>query len=421
MVITAEHYSPIYEPLLENVQQRMGYSYNDLLKVGQIKDAYDTMNWIKCSILPEQNQYTPLRYHDPTNSLESAALTMVTPYNIQWQQQPNNSDGINGQLGASDMFLATFDDSPWCVIVIYNPNPNYARWVYKWTWNGTTRIYFNGEGKIRANKAQHDSSDPTNWDPHGTYLYCQADADDNRYFWIDCKPGVVDGADSTYNSTLTVLVPGVTVSGGTSFYFNIGLYRYFNGVPQLCQQATVASNMTVVGGVGVITFTLNTNDIDPATNTFPTYSDYYTLRVANLTTVAADRAAAQTVLATGFEVTQQGKMSVLEHHAVEEAESLSVTWSKKGRIVAQGVRVAQDGMLQYVNGKITGLTAWDGDSWYQLFQYGLMLGDRCFQKCWKEPGAITGELDEGGYMYHKPTEITDFCWTEWAVIDEVRE
>lgn len=392
----AVDYSPIYEELFSNLNNRFGIGYDDLAKAETIKDANDMMEWVQCSILPEDNRYRPLRYHDACNSLESAAICIVTPYPVNWQQQPINSDGINQQLGPSDMFIATFDDSPWCILVLYNPNPSYRLWRYQWTWNGEKRIYFDGAGRIRANKAISATTvDPTVWDPHGTYLYCQADSYDLRYFWVDAVPGAVRADNSSYNSRITVNFPGITVSSGTTYYFNVNLYRYFNGQPQLCQTQSVISGMPIVGGVGQLVFLLNNGgDPDPAAGTFPTASDYYTLTATALTTVSANQAAALAVLRTGVEVSHEGVTSVLEHHSVEEAESLSVTFSKKGRINAQGLRMTDVAMLQYINGQIAGLTAFDGDSWYTLFQYGLQGTRVCFDKCSKQPGAIVGELDE---------------------------
>jgi hypothetical protein len=105
------------------------------------------------------------------------------------------------------------------------------------------------------------------------------------------------------------------------------------------------------------------------------------------------------------------------HKAVEEVELFMTFFTDKGRINAQGVRVTDVAMLQYINGQIAGATAWAGNSWYNYLQNGLQGFRVFFDSIAGAPGAIVLDLMSGGYIYHKPTEITDFNWKPWVTWD----
>lgn len=365
------------------------------------------MEWILCTTLPEDNIYRPVRFHDFASSLESAALGTCTPYAINWQQQPILSNGVNEQLGPSDMGIFSFDYSPLHIISIYDPNASYRLVTYDWTWNASTvpTLYFNQLGKIRANRARFVNPSGTSWAAHGLYLYGKRDDDDNRYFWVDAKPGAVDSANATRNSTVTVAIPGALNDGLGTPLFALTLTRYFNGNPQNCVTTAVTSSTTTAG----ITFTLNNpGPAAPAAGTFPTFSDFYTVTVSVTATTAAALAAAGTMLNTGVTIRQASGCSILRNLALFEAETLINFFSSKGRVNAQGVRLTDVAMLQYINGQICGATAWDDYSWYEYYNFGLQGGRTFFDNVSTIPGARTLDLLDGGYIYHKPTQATDY-------------
>lgn len=389
------------------------------------------MDWIRCSILPEDNIETPLRYHDATNTLASAALGVRTPYAINWQQQPINANGINEQLGPSDMGIFSFDYSPLHIISFYDPNASYRTVSYLWTWNGSVdgagqyRLYFNELGQIRANKARHNNNPSTNWAAHGPWLYCKQDTSDNRYFWVDAKPGAVNGATppAAANTTITIGLPGAIGDVNADPLGELLLYRYYNGNPQLCEAIAITSSTATAG----VTFTLNNpNTNNPATRVWSTYSDFYTVIARRSATTDTAIAQWNTVIGSGVYITQNSYCSILRNMAMYESEILINFWGSKGRINAQGVRVTDVAMLQYVNGQIAGATAWDDYSWYEYWQFGLQGGRVFFDTVAQVPGAITLDLLDGGYIYHKPTQITDFnyhpfaSWdAEWKVPDDM--
>lgn len=377
-----------------------GITYDMILKNPASSMQQSAMDWVRCSVLPEDNVDTPLRYHDATNAYASAALCVVTPYALNWQQQPIAANGANEQLGPSDMGVFSFDDCAFNVLVYYNPNASYRTWKYDWTFNGNTLLKWNENGQLGVNKAMYNSDPNTNWDPHGLYLYCQRDVVGNSFEWIDCLPGAVDANGNARPSKVTMLFPGITLNAQLANYsFEVALYRYFNGTPKRCTWQVVGgpdNNMddpANTGGIGTLVFDLNINA--QTADEFPTFSDYYMFRLARPTTVAADMDATSAIVNAGVNVFHDGVCSVWAHKAVEEVEMFSRFFSDKARINAQGVRLTDVAMLQYINGQIAGATAWSGNSWYNYLQRGLEGGRVFYDQIAEAPGAIVKDLLDG--------------------------
>lgn len=376
---------------------KRGYNINDLLNTLPSSDQELAAQWVRCSILPEDTIDTPLRYKSPSNQYPSAALAIRDFKPVKWQFQPNIA---NAQMGPGDMGVFTFDDNPLDIVHIYDPNPFYGECVYDWQFNSDPIIRWTQNGGIRANKAIVNLSDPENVDFHGLYLYTQYDRQDNRYFWVDCKPGSVNQSGDTFAgaSWINVDFPAITAAPA-GFLFTIALYRYFGGTPKLCNQAVIdaAIPLTGPGGCGRIRFLLNNNTTDPASGLFPTYSDYYTVRIAyarSRTATSGDAlfAAAQAAILGGTRISSRSCMSVLRHIAAKEIEFYINAMSEKGRINAMALRLTDVPMLQYQNGLISGFVCLNGNSWYQYWQHGLQLADAFYQKVSTAVGARIHEI-----------------------------
>lgn len=390
-----------------------GITYADILNADATNEM-SVVSWARIALLPEDNIDSPLRYHDQGSNTPTAAIGMRTPYAINWQQQPvlpsqgGATPGINQQLGPSDMAIFSFDYSPLHILSIYDPNPNYSPITYKWTWCGHDKIFFNPTtGRIRANKALSDATQVGNYAAHGTWLYCKRDSLDNRYFWVDAIPGSVNGAGTTTPTTIRVFTKHQQNSGSTEALYSVTLTRYYNGDPQTVDTLAVSANSP---NNGVLEFVLNRNTPDVVNNLATTYSDFYTLTATRLATTDNGRAQLAYDMAQGFNVTQSSVCSTLKNIAMHEVEVLLSQMSSKSRILAQGVRITDVAMLQYVNGQIVGATAWDDYTWYDYFQVGLQKGRAFFDAVAQIPGAIPGDLWDGGYIYHKGTQATDYDW-----------
>lgn len=413
-----EQVQDTWDALLEGLGNQ-GITYSDLKGVQVPGRTASSMDWVRASVLPEDCVDTPLRYHDATNTMSSAALCTRTPYSINWQQQPINagasgSPGVNQNLGPSDMAIFSHDWSPAHILSFYDPNANYRQVVYGWTWNGNDVVKFNQLGQIRVNKAKSIIEPSSNYPAHGPWLYCKRDDQDNRYIWNDCRPGSVD-SDNDARPANIVVAPqysfGIPAPDPAVFLYNLYLYRYLNGNPQLCavQPVTTSTSADLP-----VVFTLNNaNTFAPLQS--PTWSDYYTIFVRDVNLASTTNV--NLSLNGGYKITQSCVNSVLRQIAMAEVEVLMNFFSAKGRINAQGVRVTDVSMLQYINGQICGATAWDSYSWYEYYSMGAAGGRTFFDNVAAIPGAITLDLLDGGYIYHKPTEITDFSWKPWVSWD----
>ena len=142
---------------LANAMTAAGWTEQQLFGTDSNTDEIDAARWLRCAILPEDCRWTPLRYHDPANLLPTAAICIVDFMAINWQYQPNNSNGINTQMGPTDMAIFQFDAHPGCVLKVYNPNPQYRTWRYHWTFNGNPTCDWNDNGNLIANLAMTDT------------------------------------------------------------------------------------------------------------------------------------------------------------------------------------------------------------------------------------------------------------------------
>lgn len=404
----------IYEAFARGLAAR-GYKFNDIMNASPSADQAGAADYLQCIMMPEDRWETPVRFHDPTNSAATAALCQVDFMQVTWQFQPNLNNGVNTQMSPGEMGCFTFDDNPMHIMSVYNPNPNYAPWKYNLTFNGNTKMYWKESGALECNKAMVDLTAEANWDPHGIYLYGQYDDQGNYYSWIDCKPGVVDSTGAAAPTKITVQLPGVTAVPATRL-LSIALYRYYAGNPKLCQQQDLTAGQ-VTGGFLTLTFTLNGNTNDPSTGVWATYSDYYCLRVANPDTSAANINATSAAILGGVTVSWLGVMSVLQHIAVKECESLVNLFSDKGRINAMSARFTEIPMLQYQNGLIAGATFWSGDNWYEAWGLGLNYNNSFFNFVSKMDGALVHENWKGGYIYHKPIDVSFTIWQKWTEWD----
>lgn len=389
----------IWQKLQQNLANR-GINWNDLVATPYTPDQELATKWLRCTILPEDTINTPLRYHSPANQFPSAAIGVVDFRSVKWQFQP---DQDNCQMGPGDMGIFTFDDNPLDIVHIYDPNPNYSPCVYDWTFNGDTTMRWNTDGSIRANKAMLNQEDPENVDFHGLYLYTQYDQLNNRYFWVDCLPGAKNSAGVARPSTILVKFPTI-VAAPSQYLFTVGLYRYYGGNPKLCAQKDIDGGMDFQGGVGIVVFELNNNVTNPQEGLFPTYSDYYTIRIAVVrgrgnntggpppVTPDATWTEAEAAILGGVQVQTSSVCSVLRHIALKEVEVLIPQFSEKGRINALGLRVTDVPMLQYQNGLIAGFVCLNGNSWYQYYQHGLQLGDNFFNHVATANGAKVHEI-----------------------------
>lgn len=394
-----------------------GITYEDIMTATADDHTMAWMSWLRCALLPEDNIQTPLRYHDQGSNIPTAAIGMRTPYAVNWQQQPVNAyggkAGVNEQLGPSDMAIFSFDYSPLHILSIYDPNPNYSTVAYDWTWNGQTIVYFNPDnGHLIVNKAK--SQEGVNiYKAHGAWLYCKKDNLNNRYFWLDVIPTAVNQAGQLRPSNITIVLNHTQDTSGQAPLYKVWLYRYNNGDPKPVETSTVSQN-TVEGPPGKVTisFDLTRAAYNPATQLWNEQSDYYCISVQRLANDGPELQQMDQELNGGATVTQSSVCSVLRHLAMYEIEVLLNLMSSKCRILAQGVRITDVAMLQYVNGQIVGATAWDSYTWYEYFLMGLQGGRSFFDAAAQIPGAIPGDLWDGGYIYHKATQATDFAWRD---------
>jgi hypothetical protein len=414
--LNPEEVKETWDNLMTSVADR-GITYNDIMLATADDHTMGWMSWLRCALLPEDNIDTPLRYHDQGANVATAAIGMRTPYAINWQQQPilppqgGGQAGVNQQLGPSDMAIFSFDYSPLHILSIYDPNPNYSGVVYQWTWNGEEGpIYFALNGRIRANKARVAPA-LNNYAAHGPWLYCKRDSLDNRYFWVDVVPGAVNGAGTTQPTILELTIPDhvAATTGAATPLYKITLSRYNNGNPKPVDAQTVTR--TSADAIR-LTFTLNREADDPTTGYAATDSDFYTFNIQLLAVTDADIAQADHDLHGGVTVEQGCCCSILRQIAMREVEVLLPQMSSKCRILAQGVRLTDVAMLQYVNGQIVGATCWDAYTWYDYFGMGRQGGRAFFDAVAQIPGAIPGDLWEGGYIYHKGTQATDYDWRD---------
>lgn len=408
-------YMPDYKMLIQNLQDQHSIAYKDLMSADQLAQQQDQFRILRAVVMPEESIQNPVRYKDEFNTDATAALGLLMNEKCNWQAQPIPTTGNptrNQQVGPNDMFIATFNDSPFCVMVMYYPNPNFNLWKYNWTMNGNTTLKVGQLGGcIQHNKAIADAS--ATFRPHGIVAFSGMDKQKYRYQWVDSTVGTVlqDGTTAALSTiTVTTLVPGAPAANQNLFVLN--LYRYLNGQPELIESVQVVAPNPAAGPV-VTTFTLGTTT---------KRSDYYavTLSGPNLDT-AATSAITRAAIAGGFTIVSAGNCSSLGHFCVKGLNAHLTSLSKAGRINALGIRLTDVAMYQYLNGECAVVTSEDGNAWYPLFQSGLDGGTNLYDTVADYPGAIIGQLQEGAYTYHKPVSKKDYDWKEWVTIDPVTE
>lgn len=424
---SAEELDAIFDALKGGMDNN-GYTYEQLLNApAQMGDKYADIalaaDWVRCVALPEDNVENSLRFHSDDAQTPSAAVTQIMPYAFAWQAQPGQTNAV---VGPSDSGVFLFDDHPGCIACFTDCNAGRQFWSYDWTWNGNKTLYWDQYGRIRVNKAMHDNNPTTNWDPHGLFLYCQADQLDIRYIWNDVRPGALTPANADGNTKYLIRFPGITTWGslGASVQvFVVNIYRYFNGNPRLCLKVPITPTSAPIVGTGpdamaTITVTLNNNDVDsPSTGQFPTQSDYYTMQLSTVATVA-DVPLVNTYVLSGMQVNQSGYCAVLRHVAIQDMESMINIWSDRGRINALSARITDISMLQYVNGLCCGGVIQAGNSWYQYFQNGLAFGRSFFDKLSKVPNVKPIPLEAGGYIFTRSAGVlSDLQWSPWVTWD----
>jgi hypothetical protein len=341
-----------------------------------------------------------VRYKDEFNTADTAVLGLTMNQRCNWQAQPVAANGttFNEQIGPNDMFIATFNDSPFCIMVFYLPNAAFAEWKYNWQMNATTTLMVGQLGGcIYHNKSVADAA--TLFRPHDVFLFSGQDKQKYRYMWVDATTGsTLQNGTTARASTIvvTVIAPGVVASASI---FSMNLYRYKNGQPELEQSQTISITLT---------------DGTPIVTTFSlTVSDYYAVTISAVSSAAP----AKTALTGGFNITSSGRTSCLGHYAVKNINGHLSSLSKSGRINALGVRLTDVAMYQYLNGECAVITCEDGNAWYPLFQTGLSGTTHLYDTVADYPGAIIGELPEGAYTFHKPASKKDYDWKEWVILD----
>lgn len=388
------NYMPDYKDLIQNLQDQHSISYKDLMAADKLDQAQDQFRILRAVITPEECLNQPVRYKDEFNTDPTAALGLMMNEKCNWQAQPIAANAVNEQLGPNDMFIATFNDSPFCIMVMYRPNPNYSLWSYNWTMNGNTTLKVGQVGGV----VMHNRAIATSaWRPHDIHVYSGMDKMGYRYQWVDVKNGAVDAAGNVRNSTIvvTVLVPG---AGGAAL-FTVNLVRFNNGEPRVVARTVYAA------GDAPVTFTLAAN----------TFSDYYAVTI----TSPAQTAAANAAVDGGFTIASSGVCSNLGHFATKNITAHLTSLSKQGRINALGIRLTDVAMYQYLNGECTVVRSEEGNAWYPLFQAGLAGGTTCYDTTADYPGAIVGELKDGAYTYHRPVSKKDYDWKNWVTLDPV--
>lgn len=382
-------YDDTYQDLLAYLNDQGTVTAKDILSKDYIDEQLDRMRILQTITMPEEaiDRGVNVRYKDEFMGEPTATQGIKDLRKCDWIAQPTAGNGINMQIGPSDMYIATFNDSPWCLMVMYDPNAGCAQWDYKWSMNGDFVL------RVNAPKSTvlHNYSSTTNlYKPHGVFEYSGKDLDGVRYQWIDGKNGTVDVSGNASPSTLRVTaLANPTVTGG-----QIQLIRWNNG-----NATPYSTPQALTNGVTVYNFTIN-------------ISDYYAVAIIAIAgTVAANLQAA------GFNIEHFGTCSVLAHFAAKNILAHAAQLSKCGRILALSVRLTDVAALQYLQGEVAVATNLDGNAWYPMFMQGGGLGTDCYDTVASYPKAIVGPLPEGAYTYHKPAKKEDYGWKEWVVLD----
>jgi len=396
-------YLPDYSVVLASIERDAAITYKDLAAADRVEQMQDQFRVLRAVILPEECTRDPVRYKDEFNTADTAVLGLTMNQRCNWQAQPVAANGstFNEQVGPNDMFIATFNDSPFCIMVFYLPNPGFALWIYNWQMNASTTLKVGQLGGcIYHNKAAADAI--SLFRPHGVFLYSGQDKQKYRYMWVDATNGstLSDGTTARLSTiVVTILTPGTTTANNI---FSLNLYRYKNGQPELESSASISITLT---------------DGSPITQSFSlTVSDYYAVTVT-----AVNNATARTAIAGGFTITSSGRTSCLGHFAVKNLNAHLASLSKSGRINALGIRLTDVAMYQYLNGECAVITCEDGNAWYPLFQTGLEGTTALYDTVADYPGAIIGDLPDGAYTFHKPASKKDYDWKEWVILDPVTE
>lgn len=397
-------FQPNYGALLGSLEQQ-GLNFAALKAADAVDQLQDQFRILRAIVTPEEALDNPVRYKDEFNTEATAALGLLMNQKCNWQAQPINATvttGVNQQVGPNDMFIATFNDSPFCIMVMYLPNAGFVEWKYNWMMNSsfTLRVGQIG-GCIYHNKAQADPA--SLFQPHDIYLFSGQDKAKYRYNWVDATAASVTSAGVARPSTIVVTTLNTGATGAVNL-FTLNLYRYLNGYPSLVDSAAVTSP----GGSAPVTTTFNLGGAK--------ISDYYAVTVTNVAT-GGQAQQAKDALAAGFNITSSGVCSSLGHFAVKKINAHLGQLSKSGRINALGVRLTDVAMYQYLNGEVAVITAQDGNAWYPLFQVGREGTTVLYDTVADYPGAIIGQLQDGAYTYHKPASKKDYDWKEWVVLD----
>lgn len=395
-----------YDALLGVLQQR-GITQKMIASADMQAEMIERAQILQAIVTPEEaiDAGIEIRYKDEFQTAKTAAVGIVEERKCDWVAQPYFAAPTGGatptgnqQLGPSDMFIATFNDQPWCMMTVYDPNAAVAQWQYQWTHPNsagtlTNQLKIQGmQSTLLHSVALSTQISPGGYSPHGNQLFCQRDQNDVRYQWCDGTVTPFNQAGAYNRSTIVVTV---SVDPGATLAAYIELFRYNNGYPIT---AGSPGPQQITNGLQTYTF-------------YVTKSDYYT--------VAIYGALNATLLNTSvyWTVTQTGTCSVLCHVPMKNIWIHREQLSRNGRVLALSCRMTDVSAYQWLQGEVALAKCLDGAAWYPMFEQGLQGGTACFDAVAAYQDVITGTLPEGGYMYHKPNKKPDFDWRSFVVLN----
>lgn len=325
------------------------------------------VEYITAAVSLPQNA-PPCRYRDITTSTKTALARGFYRPNADWVDNPTAN---NLQIVAQTWIAVLFRSVLRTLVLCLQSGVSSA--TYNWICEnalGTTFTLLAGSARSDLQLAYAKFSVGTAY--HGTYLYPGVFGN-RKFIWCDVGVLTITNLDA--------------LDANSDFVFTVWSYNAGDPIPQASVQyiASVAANTA---------------------KTFNTAYDYYCISWNSTTTTASPPA----VRFTFQHVTTAGKQ-VFAHLSFPNLDNnqARVTGS---RMIGNSLLISNVSADQYKAGSWAGLQLGKGDKWTTYIQGGTNnLGGTTFDpyaKVTAVKGVVVGDLKNGMYAYHKPTDQDEF-------------